>query len=124
VQRGIEVNDDTLALDLIRKVNFSGNYLAQPHTARFFRQEHYLPTLMSREPYDGWLKAGGKSALERAKERARKILAEHEPRQIDPAIEQEMSRFRKTVAARTIEDFYAGELPENQDYGEPQGYPG
>lgn len=124
VQSGIEVNDDTLALDLIRKVNFSGNYLAQPHTARFFRQEHYLPALMSREPYDGWLKAGGKSALERAKERARKILAEHEPRQIDPAIEQEMVRFRKTVAARTIEDFYAGELPENQDYGNPQGYSG
>ena len=38
-------DDETLALDLIRQVNHTGNYLAEPHTVAHFRREHYLPRL-------------------------------------------------------------------------------
>ncbi len=31
--RGIEVSDDTMALDLIKQVGWQGHYLAQPHTS-------------------------------------------------------------------------------------------
>ena len=43
--RGIEVNDDTLALDLIRRVGYGGNYFAENHTVDHYRTEHYIPRL-------------------------------------------------------------------------------
>jgi len=114
--RGIEVNDETLALDLIKKTGFSGNYLAEDHTASHFRKELFIPKLYSREPFDTWEKGGSKLALEHARERVRKILAEHQPRQLDPAVETAMEEFRHQVAERNLQDFYLYEQPENQDF--------
>jgi trimethylamine--corrinoid protein Co-methyltransferase len=114
--RGVEVSDDTLALDLIRQIDTTGNYLAEEHTARHFRREHYIPSLLAREPYDAWEKAGSLSALDRAKDRVREVLAKHQPRELDPAIEQELAAYREMVAGRPLDDFYLYELEERQDW--------
>jgi trimethylamine--corrinoid protein Co-methyltransferase len=114
--RGIEVNDETLALDLIKKIGYSGNYLAEDHTASHFRKELFIPKLYSREPFDTWEKGGSKLALDHARERVRKILAEHQPRQLDPAAVAAMEEFRQQVAERNLQDFYLYEQPENQDF--------
>ncbi len=37
--RGIEVSDDTMALDLIKQVGWQGHYLAQPHAPTAVRTE-------------------------------------------------------------------------------------
>jgi trimethylamine--corrinoid protein Co-methyltransferase len=113
--RGIEVNPETLALDLIKRVGFSGNYLAEMHTASHFRQELFIPKFLSRQPYDTWEKQGSQLALDNARERARQILAEHQPRQLDPGLELALSEFRQQVAQRDLNDFYAYEQVENQD---------
>jgi trimethylamine--corrinoid protein Co-methyltransferase len=113
--RGIEVSPDTLALDLIKKVGYAGNYISERHTASHFRQEHYIPKLFSREPYETWDKEGQKLAIERAAERARQILADHQPRPIDPQVSHALDEFRQSVAARSIEDFYLFESPDRQD---------
>ena len=114
--RGIEVNADTLALDLIKDIGFSGNYLAETHTANHFRNELFIPKLYSREPYDTWEKGGEKLAMDNARERVRKILDEHEPRQLNPVVVAEMETFRQQVAGRDLADFYLYEQPENQDF--------
>jgi trimethylamine--corrinoid protein Co-methyltransferase len=116
--RGVEVNGETLAVDLIKEVSLeqAGNYLSSDHTARRFRQEHYIPRLLTREPYDTWVGAGSPTALDRARERARKILENHQPRQLDPALEQELDGYRQMVACRPLEDFYLHELPERQEW--------
>ena len=116
IARGIEVNDETLALDLIRKVKYGGNYMAEAHTMKRFRSEHFIPDLFVRDPYEAWEKAGSRPALELAKEKARKILAEQQQLTLDPGVEAELEAFRKQVAGRTIEEFYAGELAENQKF--------
>ena len=116
VARGIEVDDGTLALDLIKRVGFSGNYLAEEHTVRRFRMEHYIPSLLPREPYDAWEKAGGRSALDLARDRVREVLAKHQPRELDPAMEQELEGYRQMVADRPLDEFYLGELAERQDW--------
>ena len=72
--RGIDVNDQTLALDMIKRVGFRGNYLEEDHTAQHFRKELFIPRLYSREPYDTWEKNGERSALDHAREHAREIL--------------------------------------------------
>jgi len=114
--RGIEVNEDTLAVDLIREVGPGGHYLAETHTVNHFRKEHFIPRLMVRDPYDAWVDGGSKSALDLAKERANKILAEHQPRQLEKAVSDELEKYRQMVAERPIEEFYAYEDEARQDF--------
>lgn len=73
-----EINDDTLALDLIDKVGPDGQYLDNPHTLKHFRERWY-PSLFERSNYDSWQKKGGKDLGERASDRIDTILAEHNP---------------------------------------------
>jgi trimethylamine---corrinoid protein Co-methyltransferase len=116
--RGIEVDDQSLAVGLIKEVagSPSGNYLAADHTVRHFRREHFIPDLLAREPYDAWERAGCQSALDRARERVRKVLAGHQPRQLDPAMVQELNAYRQMVAARELDEFYLYELADRQDW--------
>lgn len=116
--RGIDVDDGTLALGLIQQVagRTSGNYLAEDHTVRRFRKEHWIPKLLPRDPYDVWEKAGSRTALDLARERARDILAQHQPRSLDPALEQELDAYRHMVARRPLEEFYLCEMEDHQDW--------
>ncbi|MDY7040333.1 MAG: trimethylamine methyltransferase family protein [Chloroflexota bacterium] len=84
--RGIEVNDDTLALDVIDRVGPGGHYLMDEHTVRYMRGELYYPSaVFDRKGREMWEKAGATDAWTRAKEIARRILTEHQPEALDPA---------------------------------------
>jgi trimethylamine--corrinoid protein Co-methyltransferase len=114
--RGIEVNDDTVALNLIKKMGYSGNYITAKQTASMYRKELFIPTMFSREPYETWEKGGSKFAIDHARARALDILAKHEPHPVNASIEKELDAFRQSVATRSLEDFYLYETEENQDY--------
>ncbi len=115
-KRGIEVTGSTLSVDLIRQLGVKANYLAEDQTVRNYRKEHYLPRLMSREPYEAWLEKGGLNALDLAAQRAEALLAKHQPLALDPAIAAALESYRAMVAGRTLEEFYGAELPENQNW--------
>ncbi|NJD60783.1 MAG: hypothetical protein FIA98_15425, partial [Anaerolineae bacterium] len=53
VMQGIVVDDETLALDVIRSVGPGGNFLSQKHTLKHMR-EIYIPQFMDRRPYNVW----------------------------------------------------------------------
>ncbi len=116
VKRGIDVDETTMAMDVIRKVNFTSNYITEKHTMQNFRKEHYLPRFMVRQPYESWAAEGAKSAMDIAREKAKEILARHQPRLLDPAIEAELESYRKMVSERPMEDLYKFEVPEAQDF--------
>jgi trimethylamine--corrinoid protein Co-methyltransferase len=75
--RGITVDDETLALDLIHEIGPGGTFLATDHTRRHFQEELLIPDLISREPREAWEAAGAPDMRTRAREKARCILAEH-----------------------------------------------
>jgi len=75
--RGIDVNPDTLARDVIQKAGPGGNFLQQEHTFRHFRNELWMPTLMSRQPYGIWQKAGSKDMALRVQAKVKEILDGH-----------------------------------------------
>jgi trimethylamine--corrinoid protein Co-methyltransferase len=86
--RGIEVNDETLALEAIDRVGPGGHYLMDAHTLRYMRTEHYYPSdVFDRRAREMWEEAGGTDAWTRAKETARRILAEHEPEPLDAEVD-------------------------------------
>lgn len=114
--RGIEVTPESMALDLIRQVNFTGNYLQEEHTAANYRREHYLPRLANRDPYENWLQGGKKSALDKARQRVLDLAAKASPYPLDPGLEKEMDDFCRMVEARTIEEFYGFEQEDLQSW--------
>jgi trimethylamine--corrinoid protein Co-methyltransferase len=107
--RGIEVSEETLAVELIKEVGWQGHYLDQLHTARHYRREHFLPRLLRRESREVWESKGSKTALDLARERVRELLARHRPRELDPAVEKELLGYLDMVRRRTMDDYLAAE---------------
>ena len=71
---GIEVSEETLAVDLIKKMGFNGNYLFDNHTRAHVR-ELWQARLGETGNYEGWKNAGAKSTTEKAQEKVAEILA-------------------------------------------------
>ena len=92
ILNGFEVNDETLALDVIRKCGFTGNYLAQEHTRRNYRKEMYFPSLFQRQTIDDWLKAGSKNMVEVAHARVLNLLEKAGPVELPAGVDTELER--------------------------------
>lgn len=71
---GVEVTDETLAEDVIHNVGPNGNFLAEEHTMRHFR-ESWMPQNMIRTSYEKWADSGKKDWNQRNKDIVREILA-------------------------------------------------
>ena len=90
ILRGFEVEESTMATDLIKEVGHQGNHLAQPHTVEHFRTELWMPSLFERASWDAWMDQGSKSLAERAAQRVQEILDTHEPEPMDEALAREI----------------------------------
>lgn len=74
--RGIRVDDQSLALELIRSVGHApADYLGAQHTRENYRQEILLPTLLTTAPYAAWEAHGAKDAVQLAVESAEALWA-------------------------------------------------
>jgi trimethylamine--corrinoid protein Co-methyltransferase len=93
--RGVEVNDETLALDVIKKVGPGGHFLAQKHTMDNFMKEQFIPELIDRSSYDEWRKNGEKSLVDKAREKVKNILKEHSVPPLDKDIQKELDKIIK-----------------------------
>ena len=107
--RGIEVNETTKAVEIIKKVGPGGDYLMQEHTQKYFRTEHFIPSLCDRDKRDIWEKAGKKDMVGRAREKALAVLAKHTPKDLDPAVMKGMDDYIEMVKKRTLDEYYAAE---------------
>ncbi|MEM4453784.1 MAG: trimethylamine methyltransferase family protein, partial [Thermofilaceae archaeon] len=96
--RGIEVNEETLALNVIEEVGPGGTFLSKLHTVRNVRREHYVPKLLSRVRWERWRKS--KSLVEEARLRAEELLKHHEVEPLDKEIERQLEDYVKRVLNR------------------------
>lgn len=89
LMRGIEVDDQSLMLDLIDRVGPGGEFMSQMETARNFRKEIWMPRLMDRQPWNQWTEKGSPTMIERIQVRIREILNTHIPKPLpDGAVEK------------------------------------
>jgi len=95
ILRGTEVNDETLALDVIKAVGPQGHFMSQRHTLDHVRRELYVPTLFDRTAETTWIKSGRKEIREIARERAKKIVKEHHPKPLQSDIKQKIAEIVK-----------------------------
>jgi trimethylamine--corrinoid protein Co-methyltransferase len=94
---GIEVTDETLAVDEICRVGPNASFLGTSFTAKHFRKEHFLPTLLDRRSMEAWLRDGSKDITVVAREKAKKLLKEHEPLPMDRAVTAEIEEYIKNA---------------------------
>ena len=87
--RGVEVNHETLARNVIdHVVNHEGHYLGEPQTLERMETDYYYPKVADRESPADWQDKGGLDIRERARLMAKDILHSHYPDHIAPELDQ------------------------------------
>lgn len=97
----IAVNDDTLALDTIRKVGIGGNYLGEMHTAEHFRDELFFSELFETLPWESAHAQEIKGMENKAYEKARELWSEMP----EPVISDEQIKAIDAVVAQASKEF-------------------
>jgi trimethylamine--corrinoid protein Co-methyltransferase len=100
ITRGIEVNEDTLAADVIQNVGPDGHYLYEDHTMRHFKTEFWYPNLCDRHNFEEWVESGRKTMRQRVIERTREILASHKPSPVKPETADAITAIMKAAEER------------------------
>ena len=107
---GIRVNDETLAINEIKRVANEGkNYLMLKHTAKNTRKEIFVPKLTNRDRRGTWIKQGAKDIILTAREKVESILKEQKGPSINPNVEKNFEEYFKIISSRTYEDFRKAE---------------
>ncbi|HMB76579.1 MAG TPA: trimethylamine methyltransferase family protein, partial [Kiloniellaceae bacterium] len=88
--RGIEVTDDTLAVEAIREVctKGPGHFLGHSQTLELMQSEYIYPQVGDRTSPKEWVEQGATDVVTRAHARVKDILSQHYPSHIDPALDE------------------------------------
>jgi trimethylamine--corrinoid protein Co-methyltransferase len=102
---GIEVSEDSAAVDMINEVGpIPGHFLGQAHTRRWWNREQYMTKSADRLTYPEWKSGGKKNEVDYARERMEEILSNHavqpplsqgEQEEIEGILEEAREYFRK-----------------------------
>jgi len=91
VVRGFEVNNDTIATEVIDNVGPAGSFLAEEHTVKHFREQLWLPgKTWTRQMWDEWEKEGRTSMADRIREKVKHTITTHKPKPMDEALAKEI----------------------------------
>ena len=89
--KGIEVTEESLSIEVIDEVcKGPGHFLGHAQTLSLMNSEYLYPALLDRDSRDDWEMKGARDIREAARERARKVLAEHWPQAIPADQEAEI----------------------------------
>jgi len=75
---GFVVDDESLAVEVIKAVGPAGNFLTEPHTLKHLRT-HSQPEFIDRNRMEKWKSAGAADSYAKAAEKTRDILQNHKP---------------------------------------------
>ena len=102
LSRGFEIDDETLALDVIDKVGPGGIFFGQKHTLEHYKKEIWLPEISDKDTFETWRKKGSKSMDKVAKEKVKEILAPHKPEPIPEGVQREISQILSRAEAEFL----------------------
>jgi trimethylamine--corrinoid protein Co-methyltransferase len=74
IATGVEVDQETLALDVIKRSAKTESFLADDHTLRHVRSAAWIPSLWSRIDLTSWLDTGAPSIQSRIHEKLKELL--------------------------------------------------
>ncbi|MGB5748658.1 MAG: trimethylamine methyltransferase family protein [Desulfobacterales bacterium] len=98
LQRGLDFNEENLALDVIAEAGHGGSYLELHHTLEKMHDTAMIPRVATREMRAKWEEAGRTSAGIRALNEATRILSRDNPAVFSSELDQKLRvRFRDLV---------------------------
>jgi trimethylamine--corrinoid protein Co-methyltransferase len=98
--RGITVNEDTLAVDVIQRVGPRGNFLIEEHTINHLRTGELITTeIFDRDRRELWEEKGSKSLEQKASEKGLALLAKHETPPLPEEVRRELASIVKCADA-------------------------
>jgi len=104
ILKGLKVNKDTIAFDVIKEVGPGGNYLMHNHTLKNFRKVRWFPKLTNREKWANWQAKGAKDMRQGANEEATRILKEHHPQYLSQKLCKELDKFAEQAQRKVIRE--------------------
>ncbi|MBP1703039.1 MAG: mttB [Chloroflexi bacterium] len=105
---GVAVREQPIALEIMRQMGHRADYLAHPHTRKWFRKELYIPSdVIDRGSLDAWEMKGSKSTVERAHDRVNALLLKYPPSPLSSELRDEI----RQIATRAARQFGMEELP-------------
>lgn len=100
--RPVELDDETLGLDVIDGVGPGGSFVDQVHTAMHIRDHLWVPALLDRAYYQAWHDGGARCMEERCRSRAKEILGTHAvepvPAELDRALTEIVAAARAELS--------------------------
>lgn len=96
---GFEVNEETLALDVIKEVKM-GEFVSQRHTTDNFKKIQSNSNIINRQSREAWLAAGAKDITTVAYEKAIDIIENYKP---DPLTDEQAAYVRKIIEDAEVE---------------------
>jgi trimethylamine--corrinoid protein Co-methyltransferase len=102
ILKGINVSDETLAVEVISKVGPGGHYLAQEHTRKLFPSEHFVPKISDRKGPESSLQSGVKDIRQVARDKAKQILREHKAEPLDRTVREDLVKIVNDVEKREL----------------------
>ena len=97
--RDVQVDDETLALDVTAELGASGDYLTHEHTLRHYKKPFY-GRLIDKMAYAPWERAGATTMEQRAASLIDEILANHKPDPLPEDIQQGIRQIVEREQAR------------------------
>lgn len=88
--KGIRVDEETLAVDVIDRVGPGGNFITDEHTYDHFKKQWWFPTLFNRGRYDHWVEEGSPDLAELARQKLKRIVEEHQPEPLDEKVQEKI----------------------------------
>lgn len=92
VLRNFAINTEAIAVDMVHRVGPGGSFISEDHTLDNYKAETWYPDLMDRNNYENWEKSGRLTMEQRAREKARRLLASHNPLPLKDDILKEIIR--------------------------------
>jgi trimethylamine--corrinoid protein Co-methyltransferase len=102
ILRGMRVDEETLAYDVIEQVGIGGTFLTEDHTLEHWRDEFWIPQLSDRYLWETWMEGGGSTMLDRAVDRQARILKEQTLEWLDEEMQRELDAIVKTADEEII----------------------
>jgi len=92
VLRGIEVNKETLAEEVIKEVGPGGEFITHEHTFKYSRSELFYPKLAVRDNYEEWFNDGSKDMVENAHEVVQHLVKNHQPQRLPDGLVKDLKK--------------------------------
>ena len=94
---GVDINQETMAAEVIIRDDHKGKYLEDPHTFQYLRKEaRFKPSLFDGRSFLEWQK-DPKTIVDRAEEKRSAIMDTHIVPPLEEKLTQELNRILKTA---------------------------